>query len=61
MMMFALGYGSAIATYFLIGACLGVYVVCTNLARFFAAGWRWKAMALTIWDVALTWPLLWAR
>lgn len=58
MEMFLLGYAAAVATYLLVGAGFGVHLVWTNLARFFAAGFRWKTMAKTVGKAAILWPML---
>lgn len=55
-MQFALGFASAVATYFLIGAGIGIYVVASNAARFFAAGWQYRRMLHCIVTTALVWP-----
>jgi hypothetical protein len=57
MTMFLLGYAAAIATYLAVGAGIGVHLVCTNLARYFAAGFRWKVMARTVGTAMLLWPM----
>lgn len=56
--MFLLGYLAAVATYVAIGLGVGGYIVATNLARFFAAGWRWKMMEKTLAIAALCWPMV---
>lgn len=53
---FWLGYSAAIATYFVIGICLGFYLVITNLARFHGAGFQWGRMAFHIGLVTVFWP-----
>jgi len=54
---FWIGYSAAIATYFAIGLCLGVYIVATNLARFHGGGFQWRRMARQVTTVMLLWPM----
>lgn len=56
MSMFLWGYFAAIATYLVIGTCIGVYIVSANLARFFGGGWGWKRMAKHVGLLTLFWP-----
>lgn len=55
-MMFLWGYAAAVATYFLIGAAVGVYIVTTNLARFHGGGFQWRRMAGYVGLIAVFWP-----
>lgn len=46
-----------VAGYLVIGLALGAWIVWSNLARFFAAGFQWKRMIKHVAMVMLFWPL----
>ena len=56
MMQFWIGYAAAVATYLLIGAGMGVYIVMTNLARFHGAGFQVRRMVGHVGLIAVFWP-----
>jgi len=53
---FWLGFLSVFALYLLIGSCIGIYVIFTHLAHFFAGGWQIKRMFKYFCLVTLFWP-----
>lgn len=53
---FLAGFLTAIAGYLTIGLVLGVGIVATHLAHFFAAGFQYKRMAQHVVLTALFWP-----
>jgi hypothetical protein len=56
MSQFWIGYFAAIGTYLVIGLGIGIAIVWTHLAYFFAGGWQFKRMALTIAINIIAWP-----
>lgn len=56
MTQFWIGYAAGIATYFGSGFGIGVFIVFTNQARFFSAGWQWRKMLDVIGIATLLGP-----
>jgi hypothetical protein len=56
MSQFWLGYVAAISTYLFIGLCFSFYIIISNLAVFFSAGWQWRRMLKTIAIYVPLWP-----